>query len=361
MSPEAANRRAAVAALTRVDGVTPVNPPILLPASPFFDLAGEELGRRLLLTNGSDGYEYCLRPDFTLPIATTYLDSEQAGEPGAFSYLGPIFRQRTDGPAEFDQAGLELIGQPDADAALGRVFAFALAALETGGVKPAIRLGSVALFEALLAQVDIPDVWRGRIRHRFGNPVAMGRLLDRLANPHAGAKAGSLPWKQEELVGVVADQMVNAGLSLTGSRSPEEIAARYFEKQALAASSVPAETITLLRNYLSINGDARAALISVEGVAEDQNIDIAAPLARLNQHFEALEAAEHVGPVTFDAGFSPRLDYYTGVVFEMLGTTGTLASGGEYDRLLERLGADRQIAASGCAIWMDRLDAEMAS
>lgn len=361
MSPEAANRRAAVAALTRVEGVTPVNPPILLPADPFFDLAGEELGSRLLLTNGSDGYEYCLRPDFTLPIATAYLDGESAGQPAAFSYLGPIFRQRIDGPAEFDQAGLELIGQPDADAALNRVFAFALATLETGAIRPAIRLGSVALFEALLAQVDIPDVWRGRIRHRFGNPKAMERLLDRLADPHQGAKAGSLPWKQEELVGVVTDQMVNAGLSLTGSRSPEEIAARYFEKQALAASSVPAETITLLRNYLSVNGDARAALISIEGIAEDQNIDVRAPLDRLNRHFEALEAAEHVGPISFDGGFSPRLDYYTGIVFEMLGTTGILASGGEYDRLFERLGADQQITASGCAIWVDRLEAEIAT
>lgn len=360
MSPEAANRRAAVATLTRAEGITPVNPPILLPANPFYDLAGEELGRRLLLTTGSDGYEYCLRPDFTLPIAQSYLKAGRAGAPAAFGYLGPIFRQRADGPAEFDQAGLELIEQNDADSALSRVFAFALAALETGGIKPAIRLGSVALFEALLAGVDIPDVWRGRIRHRFGNPAAMGRLLDRLSNPH-GTKVGSLPWKQEELVGVVADQMINAGLSLTGSRSPEEVAARYFEKQELAAANVPAETITLLRNYLGLKGDARSALISVEGIAEDQNIDIAAPLDRLNRHFEILEAAKHVGPISFDGGFSPRLDYYTGIVFEMQGQTGTLASGGEYDRLFERLGADRQIAASGCAIWVDRLEAEIAS
>lgn len=63
--------------------------------------------------------------------------------------------------------------------------------------------------------------------------------------------------------------------------------------------------------------------------------------------------------MTFDAAFSPRLDYYTGVVFEMTGQGGqVLASGGQYDRLLERLGATSRIAASGCAVWVDQLERE---
>ncbi len=61
----------------------------------------------------------------------------------------------------------------------------------------------------------------------------------------------------------------------------------------------------------------------------------------------------------FDAGFSPRLDYYTGLVFEMTGINGTvLASGGQYDRLLERLGAGRPVTAAGCALWVNRLESE---
>ena len=58
---------------------------------------------------------------------------------------------------------------------------------------------------------------------------------------------------------------------------------------------------------------------------------------------------------------SPRLDYYTGIVFEMTGPGGEiLASGGQYDRLLQRLGATAPIAASGCSVWVDRLEAEVA-
>ena len=35
-----------------------------------------------------------------------------------------------------------------------------------------------------------------------------------------------------------------------------------------------------------------------------------------------------------------------------------LASGGEYDRMLERLGAEEPVKASGCALWVDRLQRE---
>lgn len=354
------DQRAALAALVAGEGVTEVSPPILLPANPFFDLAGEEFGRRLLLTNGANGEEYCLRPDFTLPIATAYLKSSASGSAAAFGYMGPIFRQRAQGPTEFEQAGLELIGQPDPDAALDKVFAFALSALKAYDVQPKVRLGSVAIFEALLDQLDLPDVWRPRIRHRFGNVTTMTSLLDRLADPH-GATAGSLPWKREELVSVVTDQMVSAGLSLTGSRAPEEVADRYYEKQVLAAAHVPSEVIAALRAYLDISGEASDVMVSLEGLAKDHGIDLGAPLNRLQGHIEALEASNDTSYIAFDAGFSPRLDYYTGIVFEMRGAAGTLASGGEYDRLLERLGAETRITASGCAVWIDRLQTEAGS
>ncbi|MEP2389711.1 MAG: ATP phosphoribosyltransferase regulatory subunit, partial [Hyphomonas sp.] len=40
-----------------------VSPPILQPADVFLDLVGEDIRRRLFLTNGTDGEDLCLRPD----------------------------------------------------------------------------------------------------------------------------------------------------------------------------------------------------------------------------------------------------------------------------------------------------------
>lgn len=347
-------RLAALAALVEGEGVTRVAPPLLLPAGPYFDLAGEEFGRRLLLTTGGDGTEFCLRPDFTLPIVTDYLKSEAAGKPAAFGYLGPIFRQRRTGVIEFDQAGLELLAQPDADVALDRVFGFARQTLEIFNVRHAVvRLGGVGLFEALLAGLDMPDVWRPRIRNRFGHAEALERLLTRLAT-QANGKAETPD--RATLIEQVTEQMLAAGLSLTEGRGPEEIADRYLEQQALDAALVPGATLELLRSYLAITGEAEEALAAVEALAGRAGIDLSARLGTLRRHLNAFGPA---APVTFDAAFSPRLDYYTGVVFEMTGQGGhVLASGGQYDRLLERLGATSRIAASGCAVWVDRLERE---
>jgi ATP phosphoribosyltransferase regulatory subunit len=351
-----AARLAALSACLEAPGITRATPPLLLPAGPYFDLAGEEFGRRLLLTTAGDDNEYCLRPDFTLPIVTRYLDSAGAGKPAAFGYLGPIFRQRTSGVLEVDQGGLEILADPDPDAALTRVLGFANAVLAIYGVAdPVVRLGGVGLFETLLAGLDMPDAWRPRIRNRFGHAEAMARLLDRLAGLHNGS--GPAP-ERAALIETVTGDMLAAGLSLTEGRGPEEIVDRFLEQQALDAALVPPATLRLLREYLAIAGAAGEALDRVEALAHASGIDLSKPLASLHRHLAAF------GPdtaVTFEAGFSPRLDYYTGIVFEITGTGGhVLVSGGQYDRLLERLGAQNRIAACGCAVWADRLEREAA-
>jgi ATP phosphoribosyltransferase regulatory subunit len=355
----AASRRAKLRRLVDGDGVEFVSPPILMTADVFFDLLGEELGRRLILTMASDSTEYCLRPEFTLPIALAYL-GERTSEPRAYGYLGPVFRQRDDAPAEFDQAGLELIAERDPQEALGRVLQFARSALALYGVgRPAVRVGSVALFEAVLGAADIPPVWRPRLRHRFGNPEAMLHLLDRLADPHDHA-GRELALSREELVARIAAQMVETGLSLASSRTPDEIADRYLEQQALAAARVPASTLDLLRDYLGIAGDARNALARVDTLAREHALDIGQPLAAMEQYLALIERDGPMSALVFDANFSPRLDYYTGIVFMMTGRGGQiLASGGQYDRLLQRLGSAAEIPAAGCAVWIERLEGEV--
>lgn len=340
-------------ALLAADGVTRADVPILLPADPYFDLAGEEFGQRLLLTVGADGIEYCLRPDFTLPIAQTYLGNGSAGSPAAYSYLGRIFRQRAAGPAEFQQAGLELIGQPDAGAALDRVLGFATQAISAYGIAPRATFGSVELFESFLKQLDMPEVWRPRIRHRFGHPLALNRLLERLKNRPAEADPSTA--SGDQLVERATLALLDAGMSLEASRTPREIADRMLEKQALAAAQVPPETLAALTSYLDISGDLAPALETVETLAKANRIDVASPVKALRQH------AEMLGPVSvrFEGGFSPRLDYYTGIVFELMTPGGQiLSSGGQYDRLMQRLGAGEKITASGCAVWVDRLARE---
>jgi len=354
----AEQRRQNLMALISASGVAVAKPPTLLPSSYYFDLAGEEFGRRLLLTTGVDGAPYCLRPDFTLPIAKSYIRANQ-GNPAALSYLGPVFRQRDQGPSEFEQAGLELLAQTDPDVALARVFDFVRQAFSIFEItNPSVRLGSIELFETLLAAVDMPQVWRPRLQRRFGNKQALNSLLERLADPHGDIDEENTG-SRDELIATITRQMLEDGLSLVEGRPPEEIADRLLEKQALAAARVPPKSIDLLRAYLAMSGPVDETLQEVETLFASAAINLADSVEKVRTHAAAMAQILDGAKVGFDAGFSPRLHYYTGLVFEItaLGDE-ILASGGQYDRLLQSLGADRQIPASGCALWVQRLQAE---
>jgi ATP phosphoribosyltransferase regulatory subunit len=353
------DRFAELTRLVEAHTVTRVTPPLLLPAAPYFELAGEEFGRNLLLTTTNNGVELCLRPDFTLPIAQSFLADGRAGTPSAYTYLGPIFRQLDAQPVEAQQAGLELLAQPDPELAIDQVLNFirrVLTIYDIGAIR--VRVGGVGLFEAFLEASGVPAAWRGRIRHRFGHPEALARLMERLARPDPGGSA-PIPEDRETVVEIVTEAMIAGGLALVGSRTPDEIADRYIEKQALSAAPVPPDVVRLLETYLAIAAPAADAFDQIEALASEHGFSMQPALSRARAHLNALSALAPASDVIFDAGFSPRLDYYTGIVFELLGHDGSiLASGGEYDRMLERLGAKAPISACGCAVWVERLERE---
>src|SRR5476651_573478 len=84
-------------------GYVRVLPAILQPAEPFLDLSGEDIRKRMYLTTAPGGAEFCLRSDLTIPVSRDYLASPAAGNAAGYCYLGPVFRHRADGAAEFLQ------------------------------------------------------------------------------------------------------------------------------------------------------------------------------------------------------------------------------------------------------------------
>ena len=73
-----ARAEALVASYERA-GYARVTPAILQPAEPFLDLSGEDIRKRMYLTNAPGGAEFCLRPDLTIPVSRDYLASPAAG------------------------------------------------------------------------------------------------------------------------------------------------------------------------------------------------------------------------------------------------------------------------------------------
>jgi ATP phosphoribosyltransferase regulatory subunit len=345
-------------------GFERIEPPILQPAAVFLDMSGEEIRGRLYLTVDASGEEFCLRPEYTIPVCRAYLGSPGAGRTAEYSYLGPVFRAQAGQTGERTQTGLESFGRRDAEAADAEIFALAIEAASLPGGRLAARLGDVGLFDSVLASLNLPDVWRRRLRRGVAHGRSLAAILDGCGRSplsqsgmlaamesadHAGAKA------------LVEDLLAIAGIEAVGGRTASEIADRFLEQAALRSGEpIDPDKRKALEAFLSICGDPDDAAVKLRSLAQEARLDIDQALEAFERRNGFLAArGVRLDQARFSAAFVRDFDYYTGFVFEARDAANPEArpalGGGRYDGLLRRLGAREDIPAVGAAIALDRL------
>ena len=341
-------------------------PPILQPADVFLDLAGEDIRGRIFLTTDPAGTEFCLRPEYTIPVCRDYLASPRAGQPAGFSYLGPVFRARTGATPEIRQAGLESFGRTDREAADAEIFTLALEAAQNGGRELGVRMGDTGLFNALLDTLGLPSPWLRRIRRGHMRGQSLAAILAEPGNgqstaDHSGVLAALDGVDKQGARALVQDLLSIAGISSVGGRSASEIAERFLEQAAMKTDQgIGAERQSVLEQFTAISGDPDSASVKLRKLARDAKLDLAAALDTFDARAGFIAArGVDVSTIAFSASFGRNLDYYTGFVFEAFDKSQPqgrpLVGGGRYDRLLRTLGATQDIPAVGAAIWCDRL------
>jgi ATP phosphoribosyltransferase regulatory subunit len=351
-----------VAALLAGRGAGRAEVAVLQPADPFLDMAGEDMRRRMFLTESETGATLCLRPEFTIPVC---LDHIASGDRKARRwYLGEVFRQRRGDGSEFHQAGVEDLGDPDEAAADARVLADAMAVARIGCANCDVTLGDQAVFEAVVTALGLPEGWRRRLARAFGIPGQIEAALADLSAPKAAVHDDALSALVEagDETGIAAHvlgEMKRAGLSPSAGRTPEDIARRAMEKAALAKVRLDPKALSALKDFLAIHVGLDRAPAALSAFAIRSGLALDAALAAFGARAEAIRR-QGLDPRTirYDAAFGRPLDYYTGLVFEISapGADKPLAGGGRYDRLLTLLGAPSPIPGVGFSVWLDRLE-----
>lgn len=349
-------------------GYARVEPPVLQPADVFFELSGEELRRRLFLTENSAGEELCLRPDLTIPVCLAHLANGNP-LPASYCYLGPVFRDQGGGTGEYLQAGIESLGRQDREAADAECVVLALESVRHYGcAAPVIRMGDVSLFSALIAALNLPAVWQRRLMKDFNRTGTLEADLTTLkqapssASAHAGVLAALQGSDPAAARAFVTDLLSIAGITTVGGRTVAEIAERFLEQTSLGATSgLAPETSAVLERYLAIEGDPDEALSALRALAGDAKLDLAATLDAFEQRTGFIAAGGvDVRTIRFATAFGRPLDYYTGMVFEMHDASGRVkwpvVAGGRYDQLLSVLGAPEATPAVGFAAWISELE-----
>ena len=360
-----------VIALFAGEGYAHAEPAILQPADVFLDLSGEDIRRRIFMTQDADGRDWCLRPEYTIPVALDHIASGKA-EPAAYAYAGPVFRMRSGEPGEFLQAGLESFGRDDFTATDAEIMALTIDATAMLGLaEPRIVMGDVAVLGALLDGLAVPQGARRRLVravvqgkgtdavHALDPPTAEGDAA------HAGLLKALEGQDPKAARAFVEDVLSIAGISTVGGRSAADIAERFLARAAERENPVNGDVKALLAQVLAVSGDPDAASAALRALADQASLDIGRQLDAFDERTGFLAArGVDIGAIRFSAGFARNLDYYTGFIFELhdkaRGDGKPVAGGGRYDNVLGRLGASRPIPAVGASLWLDRLTGDAA-
>lgn len=335
---------------------------ILQPADPFLETAGEDLRRRVFITENEHGDVLCLRPEFTIPVCLHHMANP---EPRRYAYCGTVFRQHRGGTGEFIQAGIEDFGRSDVVSADIDCLVDAHGALAAAGIIDTTTiLGDQSVFEAIVAALGLPTGWQTRLIHAFGDDDQLAIHLARLTRGQQETNGNSA---LDQLVQTgdlalvekaVAVEMAKASLPPQGGRTAVEIARRAIDKARLAAARLDGKHGEALTEFLAIDVAAMDAGDELSRFEEKHQLDLGEAKAGFVERLALLgERGLPLSTFRYHASFGRRLDYYSGLLFEIYadGAAKPVIGGGRYDRLMSLLGSEEPVPAVGFSIWPGRL------
>ncbi|MET1013952.1 MAG: ATP phosphoribosyltransferase regulatory subunit [Paenisporosarcina sp.] len=250
------------------------------------------------------GETLVLRPDMTTPIvrvATSKLLREQI--PLRLAYFANVFRaQEHEGgrPAEFEQMGVELIGDESVYADAEIILTASEFVDELGIEEYRLTVGHAGLLESILTELT-----------QSGEQVKELRNL--LVN--------------KNLVGF-EEQIVKYELS-------KEAEQHFFEFLSQASN---VNNIEQLRPYI-----------------DERNLHQVEMFTYLNELASLLNQAGLADKVTYDLTLTSEMSYYSGMLFEVFasGSGFAIGNGGRYDGLLKEFNSS--VGATGFGLRVDRL------
>uniref|UniRef100_A0A2P2J5Q9 Histidine--tRNA ligase, cytoplasmic n=1 Tax=Rhizophora mucronata TaxID=61149 RepID=A0A2P2J5Q9_RHIMU len=130
------------------------------------------------------------------------------------------------------------------------------------------------------------------------------------------------------------------------------------KKEMVEEKGLNSETADRIGSFVKERGPPKELLsrLKQKGSSFLDNASSKCALDDLEILFEALQNSKCINKVVFDLSLARGLDYYTGVIFEAVGTmqVGSIAAGGRYDNLIGMFGT-KQVPAVGVSLGIERV------
>jgi len=274
------------------------------PTLEYYETVGSAssiLDQQLFKLLDKDGHTLVLRPDMTAPIARVAASKLHKNIPLRLAYEANVYRaqQREGGrPAEFEQIGVELIGDPSLSSD-AEVISLMIGALKRAGLASfKVAIGHIGYVNALFLEI-VGNEERANVLRRF--------LYEK---------------------------------DYVGYRN---------HVQKLGLSSIDKERLLQL---LNLRGGEMKIVEAMDLVESEEGKKAASELQRLWSMLDAYGVTEEI---KIDFNLVSHMSYYTGILFEVYAENVgfQIGNGGRYDQLLAKF--DTPMAATGFGIQLDRL------
>ena len=323
-------------------GFTLSEPDILLESEHIIERSGEKFRSSMLIFESKNGKTMCLRPDLTVASCINYLQKKTKSK---IYYSGQAYRRSDQENSDLinDQLGIEIFGSKNQVQDDYKVITTILnSAKKIKSKKIQIKIGDVSLFKSLINSLDMPERWKLRLIRHFWRPKYFEDLLKRLEkNSDIDAETFDADKKRFYEMQNMSQEKVIAG------RSISEILNRFNKKMKDPRSfNEGKKVVRIIRSFLKINCKLSQLEKKLQNFAKENNLK-----KDIFSEFKSIKNLKKLKQeVNFITNFGRDLEYYTGIVFEVLAGKKEIARGGRYDGLLKSLGAKKNIPAVGAAI-----------
>lgn len=337
--------------------------------------SGAAITTRLVeLADISDQGLVCLRPELTVGVVRSLIESGRIGEgPARVSVRGSVYRRNQDDHGrlqEIEQVGAELVGDASVEAD-AEAIALAFDALAAAGIGPVtIRLGDVGLILEAVTASGLPPESRKAIVEALADAAADGRGISQVEDalehwadwlgdqPHGMAGVSETELASEFELYRLFHHLVGP---VVGRRTESEILGRLRQKWRLAESLPGAlrKAARLVHELGSLSGPPAQVLATLAS----HPIGTLASNARerLGRLVELLTQRHGIAPdrIRIELGVARGIGFYSGLVFSLHSDAADgleLGGGGRYDGLASVLGmTEGDDFGVGFAIGLDRL------
>ena len=324
------------------NGFSLSEPDVLLDSEYIIQRSGENFRRSMLAFENEDGKVMCLRPDLTVASCIKFLEKKSKSK---IYYSGQAYRRANKKNSDFinDQLGIEILGSKNQLKDDFKVIKTILdSAKKTKSKKIQIKVGDIGLFKKLINSLDMPERWKLRLIRHFWRPKYFEELLKRLEkNSDIDSVTFNTDKKRFYEMKKMDQEQDIAG------RSVSEILKRFDKKIKDPRSFNEGKKIVrIIRSFLEIKCQLSKIDNKLLNFAQQNNLK--------KNIFKEIKSIQNLKKLNHEVKFITNLrrdiEYYTGIVFEIISDKKEIARGGRYDDLLKSLGAKKNIPAVGAAI-----------